>query len=67
MKKPHWTKKVPSEPGVYWYRADPRFNPFPAYTTGVEFSFVGTDTTSSAKELREEGVEFWSEKLEAPK
>lgn len=68
--KPHWTKKVPKEPGLYWLRPCPAkfgYPPYPAWTTGDEFTFIGTDSAASPKELRAEGVEFWSERLEAPK
>ena len=67
MKKPHWTSRVPTKPGLYWYKlADTRFNPFIAYNVGAEFMFIGIDRANSPAELRKEGMEFWSEPLCAP-
>jgi hypothetical protein len=69
MKKPHWTKKVPTAPGLYWCRHDGfrPYPPYPAWNAGKEFTFIGTDAAASPKELRAEGMKFWSEKLEVPK
>ena len=69
MKKPHWTKRVPNKPGLYWVRpsADFSYPPYVAWNAGKEFTFIGTDVVASPKELRKEGAEFWSERLEAPK
>ena len=65
-KKPHWTKKVPTAPGLYWYQNDSRCAPGVTRNAGKEFTFIGTDAAASPKELRAEGTEFWSVPLEAP-
>jgi hypothetical protein len=69
MKRPHWTKHVPTEPGLYWAHPCVSFShaPYIVWNAGKEFSFIGTDAVMSPKEARTEGVEFWSERLEAPK
>ena len=70
MKKPHWTKKVPTAPGLYWLRSSIDLTyantPYVAWNAGKEFTFIGTDAAASPKELRAEGTEFWSVPLEAP-
>ena len=65
-KKPHWTKKVPIEPGLYWYRIADVAVGGVTDNAGKEFTFIGTDAAAGPKELRSEGMEFWSERLTAP-
>ena len=43
MKKPHWTKKVPTQPGLYWYRITDEDVSSITYNAGKEFTFIGTD------------------------
>ena len=51
-KKPHWTKKVPTAPGLYWYRIADEAVGGAAYNAGKEFTFIGTDSAAGPKELR---------------
>ena len=67
--KPHWTKKVPTAPGLYWYRinvvgSEPVIGA--THNAGKEFTFIGTDEAASPEDMRKEGVEFWSEPLAPP-
>ena len=66
-KKPHWTKKVPTAPGLYWYRIADEAVGGVTYNAGKEFTFIGTDAAAGPKELRAESMEFWGERLTVPK
>ena len=61
-----WATRVPTKPGLYWYRIADETVGGVTHTTGGEFTFIGTDAAATPKELRAEGMEFWSEPLSAP-